>query len=210
MVRHIRVRPRPEAVAQSAMGTGAFSSTISGAFGYVSAHHIKTASVSVELLNGIVLMSVASASREWVCDINTNTSAGAVDLPPVGSLVFVFFPYGIENTSGAFVLASFFDYTKKSHADLLVEGDESKVTTVRAGGIKTVYDRKTGNYTVSDIDDTKLSIRVDKENKNLAVTDWNDNKVTLDSNGITLEAKGNTVKMETGKVLINGHLEVSQ
>lgn len=208
------------------MGAGGFSSTISGAFGYVREHHAKLATVTVELMNGSILHSVAVPSREWVCDVENNASTGGFDLPPVGSFVLVFFPYGIENVTGAFVFGSFFDPYNSKHQAFLVEEEQDKITTVYAGGIKTVYDRTTGNFTVSDVDDEKLSIRVDKENGELAVTDWNDNAITLnssgmvlatpddtvtmDSNGIKLEAKGNTVELKTGKAVINGHLEVSQ
>lgn len=223
----IRMIPQPKPIPLASMASAnPFSGTIMGAFGYVRAHRIKTASVRVELLNGTILHSVGVPAREWVCDTAGNKSTGGIDLPPIGSLVFVLFPYGIRNTSGAFVLASFFDYENEKHKEFLQEGEEAKAVTVLEGGLKTTYDRETATYTLEDVDDAKLSIRLDKENKEIVLTDWHDNKatldadgmvlegksntVTLDADGVTLEGKGNTVSLETGKVVINGNLEVLQ
>ena len=187
-----------------------FSPIISGAFGYVKEHFIGQAAVSVQLMTGIMLHSVAVPSREWVCDVDSSTSTGGLDIPPIGSLVFVLFPYGISNTAGAMILGSFFDYRNDKHKKFLNAGDEGKVIKVFPGNLKTTYDRDEQVFTVEDVDDAKLLIQLDKKNKKLLVTDWNDNKITLDSSGVKLEGKSNTVKLETGKVTINGNLEVLQ
>lgn len=207
----IRMIPQPKPIPLSSMiSIDSFPGAIAGAFGYVRVHHIKTASVRVELVNGTILHSVGVPAREWVCDTADNKSTGGIDLPPIGSLVFVLFPYGIRNTSGAFVLASFFDYENEKHKEFLQEGEEAKAVTVLEGGLKTTYDRETATYTLEDVDDAKLSIRLDKANKEIVLTDWHDNKATLDADGMVLEGKGNTVSLETGKVVINGNFEVSQ
>lgn len=190
MIQRVRILEKPRAVDQSSMSPPPFSHTFSGAFGYVREHFIKQAAVSVELRNGILLHSVAVPSRGWVSDVDENTSTGGVDLPPVGSLVFVFFPYGNENITGAFVLGSFFDHRNKKHAKFLTKGEEAKAVHVEVGGLKTAYDRQEKVFAVTDVDDEKLLIQLDKKNKKLTVTDWNDNKVTLDSNGVKLESSG--------------------
>lgn len=209
-MRRIRVMGLPKEVHQSTMNTPPFASMISGAFGYVKAHYIEQCAVSVQLLNGMMLHSVAVPSREWVCDIDSSTSTGGIDIPPIGSLVFVLFPYGMSNTAGAMILGSFFDYRNDKHKKFLIEGDEDKAIKVFPGNLKTTYDRTDKIFSVEDVDDAKLLIQLDKKNKKLIVTDWNDNKLTLDSDGVTMEGKGNTVTLETGKATINGNLEVLQ
>ena len=103
-MRRIRILTPPEEVRQSSMSPRLFSPIISGAFGYVKEHFIGQAAVSVQLMTGIMLHSVAVPSREWVCDVDSSTSTGGLDIPPIGSLVFVLFPYGISNTAGAMIL----------------------------------------------------------------------------------------------------------
>lgn len=204
MKKVVYTNPAPQS---SLKGAGNFFSAVSGAFGYVRGLHPKYGTVKVELMNGIMLHSVRVAARGWVNETDANVSGG-YDLPPVGSFVFVFFPYGRGNTSGATVLFSVFDNANKKHATRIKEGDEAKIVTVLEGGIRTTYDRETGNYLVEDIDDAKLKILIDKENKKVELFDWNDNKMSFSSSGLKLEGKGNTVSLEAGKTVINGHLEV--
>lgn len=207
----IRFVPQPKAVPQSSMqGIGGFSSMIMGAFGYVRGHHIKTCSVRVELMNGTVLASVGLPSREWVCDTAGGKSTGGIDLPSVGSLVFVLFPYGSGNVAGAFVLASFFDSDNAKHKEFLVEGDEAKVKTIYEGGIRTTYDRETAAFTVEDVDDAKLSLRIDKGAKEIELKDWHDNHILFAADGVVVEGQGNKVELVAGKAVINGNLEVLQ
>jgi hypothetical protein len=208
----VRVVPTPEHVPQSALGgAGVFSDFVGGAFGYVRKHLILLSSVEVELRNGILLHSVAVPARGWVHDIDGESkSTGGVDLPPIGSMVFVLFPYGIKNTTGAMVLFSVFDWQNKKHQEFLKEGEESKIVEVLDGGIKITYDRADPTYTVEDVDDAKFKIFVDKKNKVVTYSDWNDNKITANSDGMVLEGKSNTVKLESGKVTINNNLEVAQ
>lgn len=205
MLTELIISPPPRAIPQSAMkGAGLFSSFIGGAFGYVRSHHVKQAAVTVELMNGIILHSVGVPSRlEWVANTANEKSTGAMDLPPVGSLVFVLFPYGIENTSGAMVLFSVFDDTNKKHQEFFVEGDEAKVVRVREGGIKTTYDRATGNYLIEDVDDANFSILLDKENGAIALADWNGNAVTIDADGIEVaDSNGNNVIMDSAGIIL--------
>jgi hypothetical protein len=199
-------QPTPQ---QSIHGAGHFSGFIGGALGYVRTHRIKECAVKVELLNGIMLHTVRVPSRGWVAEV-ANRVTGTVDLPPINSLVFVMFPYGMENLSGATVLYSVFDDANSKHAGRLVEGDERKSVSILEGGIKTTYDRETGNYLVEDLDDAKLKISVDKEGKKIELFDWSENKISLSSDGVKLEGKGNTVSLQTSKVLINGNLEILQ
>lgn len=182
-------RNPPEPTPQNALlGAGHFSGFIGGALGYVRAHHIELAAVKVELLNGMMLHTVRVPSRGWVAPMGSGDVTGTVDLPPIDSLVFVLLPYGMENLTGATVLFSVFDEANADHAKRLKVGDERKVVAVHEGGIRTTYDRETGNYLVEDIDDAKLKILVDKGNKALSVSDWNDNKINGDSTGLKLES----------------------
>lgn len=207
----IRVVNPARHIPQSALhGAGQFSDFVGGAFGYVRGHLIELSAVKVELRNGTILHSVAVPANGWVHDIDGGKSTGGVDLPPVGSYVFVLFPYGIENTTGAMVLFSMLDPQNKKHKEFLTAGDEPKVVQVLDGGIRVTYNRADPSYLVEDVDDAKFKILVDKKNKAVTYTDWNDNKITANSDGMKLEGKGNTVILESGKVSINGNFEVAQ
>jgi hypothetical protein len=190
-------------------GAGIFSDFIGGAFGYVTKHNLKTWTVDVQLMNGIIVHAVRTPSREWI-DETADTVTGEVNLPPIKSFVFVLFPYGIKNTTGAIILFSVFKDSNKKHLTRLTEEDENKIVKVLSGNVRTTYDRETGDFLLEDLDDEKLKITLSKSGKTLSVTDWNDNKITANSDGMKLEAKGNTLSMESGKVLVNGHLEVLQ
>lgn len=225
MIRRLTILKPAEAVPQSSLEKTRFASMFTAAFGYVRKINIKLASVKVELLNGMILHSVAFPSREWVV-VDQGASTGTVDPPPVGSLVLVAFPYGLENLSGAFIMSSFIDPRNKDMAKLLVEGDEAIVKTVKPGGLTYQYDRENKVLTVGDAVDENLSIRLDLDKKEIELTDWNgnhilldssgavleteDNTVTMDASGIKMEGKGNTVSLESGKVLINSNLEILQ
>lgn len=218
----------PQPSRQGAMfEAGVFTKTIVGTYGYVRSVSMKTATVSVELMNGVLLHSVRIPSRTWI-DETADTVTGTVDLPPVNSYVFVLLPYGMDNLSGGIILFSAFNDRIATQEERLVEGDEKKVVDVLPGNIKTTYDRETGNYKIQDIDDDAFIIEIDKENKKIHVADWsgndiladpdgivitdaNDNKITGSTSGLKLEDKnGNTISMEAGKVLVNTHLEVLQ
>lgn len=185
----IVLREPPKATRDNSMMKPGFSSFIGGAFGYVRRHHIKIASVQVELDTGSVLHYVRVPSQAWVADDGA-ASTGRRDLPPVGSRVFVLFPYGIENPEGAMVLASFFDDKNKRHAAFLQEGDEKKVKTVREKGMVDTYDRDTGDYTLEDSDDADFIISVKKSEKKIRIKDWNGNDILLSSAGV--EINGNS------------------
>lgn len=207
---HVIMREPPSRQPLASMqGAGTFSGFIGGSIGYVREQFIKNAAVKVELLNGIILHQVRVASREWVAVID-DEATGTVDLPPLGSMVFVLFPYGMENLSGAMVLCSVYDDRNDTHAKRLVEGEGKKVVTLREGGIKTIYDRATGNYLLEDVDDPSFLVRVDKGSSEIELVDWNANRFMLSSDGVTISAKGNTVELLSGKTVINGNLEVAQ
>jgi hypothetical protein len=181
-----------------------FGRNITIVYGTVTKIYIKLAAVSVKLDNGITIKYVAVPSREW----ESGDGAGETDIPPAGSRVSVFFPYGQQNIAGCFVMNSPIDID--ADTDRLAEGNESKIIKLRKGGIRTVYDRSTGNYTVTDIDSNSFSITIDKENSIISVKDWSGNDFVMNSSGITITDKnGNTITMASGKVTINSHLEVT-
>lgn len=202
----------PTSARQGAMfGAGKFAATMVGVYGYVREHFIKTATVSVELFNGILLHSVAVPSRTWIDETAPNVT-GTVDLPPVNSFVFVLLPYGMENVTGAIVLFSVFNNRVPKQEARLVEGEEKKVVEVLSGNIKTTYDRETGNYKIEDLDDAdNFVIELDKSNSRLHVKDWSGNDILANDSGIVItDTNGNTISMQSSKVLVNGHLEVLQ
>jgi hypothetical protein len=181
-----------------------FGKNINIVYGYVTNIYIKLAAVSVKLDNGITIKYVAVPSRQW----ETGDGVGKTDMPPVGSRVSVFFPYGQQNISGVRVQDSPID--TKVDTDRLVEGNENKVINFLKGGIQTEYDRSTGNYSVTDKDNSTFSITINKKNSIISVTDWNSNKIVMNSDGITITDKNNnTIAMASGKVTINNHLEVT-
>jgi hypothetical protein len=211
----------------SLFGAGNFSKDMAGVTGYVRKHSMKTMTVSVELKNGIMLHSVRVPSKTWI-DETAPTVTGTVDLPPINTYVFVFLPYGMENLSGAVILFSMFDDRSEKQESRFVEGEENIVTDVVPGNMKTTYDRETGNFKLNDLDDENFVIEIDRENKKLHLKDWSENEVTVDQNGIILEdtntnkitagssgiemadKNGNKITMQSGKVLVNNHLEVLQ
>jgi hypothetical protein len=189
------------------VNAGQFVDFVAGAFGYVSALKIAQASVSVTLLNGITIHEVGVPSKEWVCnttDANGDTvSTGGIDLPPVGSYVFVLFPYGIKNRSGAMILYSCFRDTDAKQAAFLSTDYENQRRIYRQGGIITTYDRSAKSFEMTDADNDDFSILVDKANKKLAIVDWSGNKVTIESAGITVEdANNNSVAMASGGITV--------
>jgi hypothetical protein len=181
-----------------------FGKNINIVYGYVTNIYIKLAAVSVKLDNGITIKYVSVPSREW----ESGDGAGKTDMPPVGSRVSVFFPYGQQNISGVRVQDSPIDIKKDT--DRLVTGEENKITHLLKGGIQTVYDRSTGNYIITDKDNSSFSITINKKNSIISVTDWNSNKFVMNSDGINITDKNNnTIAMASGKVTINSHLEVT-
>lgn len=201
-------RKRPQAIPQSQMiGAGLFSDFIGGALGYVRDHRVKEAAVKVELLNGIMLHNVGVPSRTWVAASGSKVSGG-LDLPPVGSLVFVLFPYGIDNPSGALVLFSVFNDDDKKHQAFLKEGEEKKVTVLEQGGLKTIYDRETGDLEIVDDSDSSMGIKVSLSSKEITVDDWNGNHVEMKSGGLTLKST-TEVKVDAPSCKMTGSLEVT-
>ena len=191
---HVVYQEPSKPARQGAMfGAGEFTKTMVGAYGYVRAQHMATGTVTVELLNGVLLHSVRVPSRTWI-DETAPTVTGTVDLPPKNSFVFVLLPYGMDNITGSIILFSVFNDRVPSQEARLVEGEENKVVDVLSGNMKTTYDRATGNYKIEDIDDETFGIELNRADKTLVVKDWN----------------GNTISMQSGKVLVNGHLEVLQ
>lgn len=189
----VLVKP-PRAIRDSSMRKDGFSSFIGGAFGYVRRHHIKIASVQVELDTGSTLHYVRVPSSQWVAD-DGEVSTGRRDLPPIGSRVFVLFPYGIDNPEGAMVLLSVFEGKNKKHAAFLKEGDEKKVRTVREKGMIDTYDRETGDYTLEDADDANFVVSVKKSDKTIQIKDWNGNDILLSSDGVAIN--GNSKEFVT-------------
>jgi hypothetical protein len=74
------------------------------------------------------------------------------------------------------------------------------------------FDGKAKTNVLYEDNDSKLKIIYDTEDKKLTLEDGNNNKVTINNDGIKLEdGNNNTFEMKSSKIAINGtNLEISQ
>jgi hypothetical protein len=155
--------------------------------------HSADHTVDVETAEGVRVTNVPVASREWVTV--EDPILGERNLPPVNSIVFMFMPTGgIDN---AFIFGSCFMPAYDKHVEeFLVEGKEDEGFTKLEGKWRRTFDKKTGDLEIigADDDDKTLVITVKKSEKKIQITDWNQNDIVIDENGVkTTDVNGNAV-----------------
>jgi hypothetical protein len=148
--------------------------------------------VDVETAEGFTVTRIPVASREWVT--LDDPTLGERNLPPVSSMVFMFMPTGgIDN---AFIMGSCFLPSYDKHVtEFLVEKKEDEEFAKSEGGWQRTFDKATGDLEVvgTDEDDKTLTITIKRSEKKIQITDWNDNDLVVDKNGIKVtDTKGNT------------------
>jgi hypothetical protein len=149
--------------------------------------------VDVETAEGFHVTRVPVTSREWVT--LEDPILGARNLPPEGSMVFLFMPTGgIDN---AFIFGSCFLPSYDKHKEeFLTEGKENEEFTKKEGNWKKTFDKVTGDLEIAGTDDNDktLTITVKKSEGKIELKDWNDNDIVIDENGTSLtDTKGNKV-----------------
>jgi hypothetical protein len=149
--------------------------------------------VDVEIAEGFHVTRVPVTSREWVT--LEDPILGERNLPPEGSMVFLFMPTGgIDN---AFVFGSCFLPSYDKHKEeFLTEGKEDEELVKKEGNWKKKFDKVTGDLEVvgTDDNDKTLTITIKKSEGKIELTDWNDNDIVIDKNGTSLtDSEGNKV-----------------
>jgi hypothetical protein len=147
--------------------------------------------VDVETAGGFRVTRVPVTSREWVT--LEDPVLGERNLPPEGSVVFLFMPTGgIDN---AFIFGSCFLPSYDKHKEeFLAEGKEDEELVKKEGNWTKKYDKETGDLEVvgTDEDDKTLTLTIKKSEKKIQLTDWNENDILIDENGIIVtDTKGN-------------------
>jgi hypothetical protein len=147
--------------------------------------------VDVETAEGFRVTRVPVTSREWVT--LDDPILGERNLPPEGSMVFLFMPTGgIDN---AFVFGGCFLPSYDKHkSEFLTEGKEDEELTKREGKWKKTFDKITGDLEVvgTDDNDKTLTITIKKSEGKIELKDWNNNDIVIDEAGTKLtDAKGN-------------------
>jgi hypothetical protein len=149
--------------------------------------------VDVETAEGFKVTRVPVASKEWVTV--EDPILGERNLPPVGSIVFMFMPtQGIDN---AFIFAScFLPPFDKHKEEFLVEAKEDEEFTKYEGNWKRTFDKITGDCEIvgtNNDDETTLTITVKKSEKSVHIIDWNENDILIDKDGVIFtDTKKNT------------------
>jgi hypothetical protein len=159
-------------------------------------------SVDVETAEGFTVTRIPVASREWVT--MDDPVLGERNLPPVNSIVFMFMPTGgIDN---AFIFGGCFLPSFDKHVEeFLVEGKEDEELSKKEGNWQRKFDKVTGDLEIigSDDDNNTLTITIKKSEKKIQITDWNNNNVIADENGIIInDTKGNTTTWDDSGIVI--------
>jgi hypothetical protein len=154
--------------------------------------HSEDHTVDVETAEGFTITRIPVSSREWVT--LDDPVLGERNLPPVSSIVFMFMPTGgIDN---AFIFGSCFLPSLDKHtAEFLQKEKENEELTKSEGNWKRTFDKVTGDLEIvgTDDDDKTLTLTIKKSEKKIHITDWNENDLVVDENGIILtDTKGNT------------------
>jgi hypothetical protein len=101
---------------------------------------------------------------------------GERNLPPEGSMVFLFMPTGgIDN---AFVFGSCFLPSYDKHKEeFLAKGKENEGFAKTEGGWQRKKDKATGDLEITgtDEDEKTLTITIKKSEKKIELTDWSEN-----------------------------------
>jgi hypothetical protein len=159
--------------------------------------------VDIETAEGFRVTRVPVTSREWVT-LN-DPILGERNLPPKGSMVFLFMPTGgIDNAFifGGCFLPSFGKHTN----EFLVEGKEDEELTRIEGNWGKIFDKITGDMEIvgTDEDDKTLVITIKKSEKRIQLTDWNENDILIDENGIAVtDVNGNKITTDSNGVMID-------
>jgi hypothetical protein len=152
--------------------------------------------VDVETAEGYRITNIPVLSKEWVTLEKTDKGKilGERDLPPENSLVFIIMTSG--NIDSAFIIGSGFitSYDKHTEEFLTPDKELEKLTNLEGNWTKK-YDKETGDLEVvgTDDDDKTLTITIKKSEKKIQLTDWNENDILIDGDGIVVkDTKGNT------------------
>jgi hypothetical protein len=139
--------------------------------------------VDVETAEGFQVTRIPVTSSVWAT--LEDPVLGGRNLPPVGSMVFMFMPTrGIDN---AFIFGSCFLPSFDKHTgEFLVDGKEDEELDKTEGGWQRKKDKVTGDLEIIGIDedDKTLTITIKKSEKKIQLKDWNDNDIVIDENGI--------------------------
>jgi hypothetical protein len=165
--------------------------------------------VDVETAEGFHITRVPVTSREWAT--LEDPILGERNLPPVGSIVFMFMPtHGIDNAFifGGCFLPSFDKHTN----EFLVEGKEDEEFEKTEGSWQRKKDKITGDIEIIGIskDKKKLILTIKKSGKKIQLKDWNDNDIVIDENGTFLtDTKGNkAITNDSGIKMVDKNMNI--
>jgi hypothetical protein len=149
--------------------------------------------VDVETAEGFRVTRVPVASKEWVTV--EDPILGERNLPPVGSIVFMFMPTHIIDN--AFIFSScFLPSFDKHKEEFLLENKEDEEFTKYEGNWKRTFDKITGDCEIvgtNNDDETTLTITVKKSEKSVHIIDWNENDLLINEEGVIFtDTKKNT------------------
>jgi hypothetical protein len=149
--------------------------------------------VDVKTAEGMTATRIPVASRKWVTV--EDPIIGERNLPPIGSIAYLMMPTG--TLDNAFIFGSCFMPAYDKHIEeFLVEGKEDEELTKTEGNWRRTFDKKTGDLEIigADDDDKTLLIIIKKSEKKIQITDWNENDIIIDENGVkTTDVNGNII-----------------
>lgn len=217
-----------------AKSSGSVSDTLYSKFlAKVTARHSDRMTCDIQTTDGQLVYNVPMVTTAGLVD---NKPYGIFDLPEIDDWVIVdragqgerkkvivgtFIPYLTNEFNDDAVNSSNKAYTLKlleagkemhykrifkSGTSVEIEEDGTIVVETPSGRYVRI-DETAGSTVVSDPDGNSVTL----DSNGIILSDTNGNTVTTDSSGIVLsDTNGNDVTMETGKVSINGNMEVAQ
>lgn len=189
-------RPFPQSNAMSSL----YNSSLSITYGSVKSNNTDS-TTNILLVNGFLATNIRLISSVFP---SKEPTIGSVKYPQVDSQVIIIHPTGDLN-SGFVIPAPLDIRDDQVKDDLFDQGDK----TILPGGWEYFYNKETGKTEFKNGD--FFDLIVDPDTKVVSLVDFKENKIITNSNGMLFEdLNGNTVSMETGKVLINGNLEILQ
>jgi hypothetical protein len=169
--------------------------------------HSEDHTVDIETAEGFTITRIPVASREWVT--LDDPVLGERNLPPVKSMVFMFMPTGgIDN---AFIFGSCFLPSLDKHtAEFLQKDKEDEELTQSEGNWKRTFDKVTGDLEIvgTDEDDKTLTITIKKSDKKIQITDWNENDLVVDENGVSQTVKKDYTQTSEGAADIQAEKDI--